>query len=92
MVALDLKVIGDKNILWMICGFMIFIRGTVLKDKTPESVIKGLHVAWCLDIGFPTVGFWADNKGEFKKKWMNFFDKMVLKKNAHLHFQCGQIG
>ena len=43
MVAVDLKVIGDKNILWMICGFTKFIRGVVLKDKTPESVIQELH-------------------------------------------------
>ena len=57
VVAVDLKVIGDKNILWMICGFTKFIRGIVLKDKTPESVIKGLHGAWCMDIGYPTVGF-----------------------------------
>ena len=50
----------------MVCGFTKFIRGIVLKDKTPESVIKGLYREWCLDIGFATVGFWADNKGEFK--------------------------
>ena len=66
VVTIDLKVVGDKNILWMICGFTKFIRGIVLNDKTPESVIKGLHGAWCLDIGFPTVGFWADNGGKFK--------------------------
>ena len=46
VVALDLKVIGDKNILWMIFGFAKFIRGIVLKDKTPETVIKGLHGYW----------------------------------------------
>ena len=80
MVAVDLKVIGDKNILWMICGFTKFIRGIFLKDKTPESVIKGLHGAWCLDIGFPTVGFWADNGGEFKNhKLEEFVNKMGIK-------------
>ena len=66
LVADDLKVVGDKNILWMNCGFTKFIRGVVVKDKTPDSVIKGLHRAWCLDIGLPTVGVWADNGGEFK--------------------------
>ena len=40
VVAVDLKVIGDKNILLMICRFTKFIRGIFLKDKTPESVIK----------------------------------------------------
>ena len=73
IVAVDLKVVGDKYILWMICGFTMFIRGIVLKDKTPESVIKGLHRAWCMDLGFPTVGFWADNGGEFKNSKMEEF-------------------
>ena len=55
VIAVDLKVVGDKYILWMICGFTKFIRGVILKDKTPESVIKGLHGAWCMDLRFPTV-------------------------------------
>ena len=77
VVAVDLKVVGDKNILWTICGFTIFIRGIVMKDKTPESVIKGLHGAWCLDIGFPTVGFWAYNGGEFRNyKMKEFVNKL----------------
>ena len=57
IVIVDLKVVGDKNILWMMCGITKLIRGIVLKDKTPESVIKGLHGAWCMDIGFPTMEF-----------------------------------
>ena len=63
VVAVDLKVVGDKYILWMICGFTKFIRGIVLKDKPPDNVIRGLHGAWCMDLGFPTVGFWADDGG-----------------------------
>jgi hypothetical protein len=50
----------------MICSFTKFIRGVVLKDKLPESIIKGLHGTWCMNLGFPTIGFWADNGGEFK--------------------------
>ena len=57
LVAVDLKVVGDKYILWMICGFTKFIRGIVLKDKTLDSVIRGLHGAWCMDLGFLTVVF-----------------------------------
>ena len=67
VVAMDLKVVGDKYILWKICRFTKFIRGIRLKNKTPESVIKGLHGAWCMDLGFTTVGFWAYNGGELKK-------------------------
>ena len=61
-------------------GLQKFIRGIVLKDKTTESVIKGLHGAWCLDVGFPTVSFWADNGGEFKNhKMEEFVNKMGIK-------------
>ena len=46
----------------------------------PESLIKGLHQAWCIDLGFPTVGFWADNGGEFKKsKIEEFINKLGIK-------------
>ena len=45
MVAVDLKVIGDKNILWMICGFTKFIREIVQKGETLESVKKEFHGA-----------------------------------------------
>ena len=80
MVAIDWKIVGDKNNLWMICGLTKFIRGIVLKDNTPKSVIKGLHGAWCLDIGFPTVGFWADNGGKFKNhKMEEFVNKLGIK-------------
>lgn len=66
VVAVDLKVVGDKYVLWMVFGFTQFIRGVVLKSKTPESVIRSMHGSWCKDLGFPMVGFWADNRGEFK--------------------------
>ena len=44
---------GNENILWRGCAFTKFI--------------KGIHEAWCLHVGYPTVGFWADNVGEFRK-------------------------
>ena len=37
-----------------------------LKDKKAESIIKSLHSGGCLKFGFTTVGFYADNRGEFR--------------------------
>ena len=80
MVSIDLKTIGDKYILWMICGFTKFARGVVLKNKTPETVMKALHGFWCMDLGFPTVGFWCNNGGEFRNyKMEEFVNKLGLK-------------
>ena len=42
-VSIDLKIVGDKYILWMVCTYTRFTHGRVLKDKNPESIIKGLH-------------------------------------------------
>ena len=62
-VAVDFKVIWDKYVLWMVCGFTKFIRGVVLKSKTPENVIKSFLGSWGIYLGLPMVGFWADYWG-----------------------------
>ena len=80
VVAIDLKIMGDENILWMVCAFTKFIKGIVIKDKNPETIIKGIHEAWCLDVGYPTIGFWADNGGEFRNmKMEEFVSKLGIK-------------
>ena len=43
IVAIDLKIIGDRYILWMICACTRFIQGRVLSDKKPESIVRALH-------------------------------------------------
>merc|ERR1712237_112131 len=73
IVSIDLKSIGKKYILWMICTFTKFIKGVVVNDKNPETIIKALHNAWCMDIGFPTTGWWCDNGGEFRNAKMEEF-------------------
>ena len=35
--------------------------------------MKAIHGNWCMDIGYPTVGFWADNGGEFRNYKMEEF-------------------
>ena len=61
IISIDLKIVGEKYILWMICGFTKFAKGIVLNNKNPDTIMKALHGAWCMDLGFPTVGFWCDN-------------------------------
>jgi len=56
-VAIDLKIAGDKYILWMVCAGTRFIQGRVMNDKNQESVVKALHRGWCLPYGYPIVGF-----------------------------------
>ena len=73
IVAMDVKVMGDKYILWMICACTRFIQGRVLNDKKPESIVKALHRGWCLPYGYPTIGFWSDNGGEFRNSKMEEF-------------------
>ena len=57
VVSFDLKCIKDKFILWMICSLTKFVKGLVVKNKKAETIVKALHGTWCLDLGFPTVGF-----------------------------------
>ena len=80
VVAIDLKSVGDRYILWMVCTFTKFVKGAVVTDKCPETVMKALHETWCMDLGFPTVGFWCDNGGEFRNlKMEEFVNKLRLK-------------
>ena len=37
VVAIDLKIVGNKNILWMVSAFTKFTKGVVIKDKDPET-------------------------------------------------------
>ena len=73
IVTIDLKVIGYRFIFWMVCTCTRFIQGKVLKDKKPESIVKALQRGWCLPYGYPTVGFWSDNGGEFRNATMEEF-------------------
>ena len=57
IMAVDLKMMEDKYILWTLCGFTKFIRGRVTSDKNPKSIINAIHEAWCMNVGYPTVEF-----------------------------------
>ena len=80
VVAVDLKMMEDKYILWMVCGFTKFIKGRVISDKNSKSIIKAIHEAWCMNIGYSRVGFRADIGGEFRNQKMEeYVNKLGIK-------------
>ena len=71
---------GEKYILWMVCACTRFVKGAVILNKELETIIRALHEEWCLDVGFPMVGFWSDNGGEFRNSKMEeFVSKLGLR-------------
>ena len=71
IVAIDLKQIGSKYILWIVCSFTRFISGVVITNKRMETVVDALNNGWNWRFGFPSIGFWADNGTEFKNDQLN---------------------
>ena len=65
VVTLDLKEFGSKYILWMIDSFTRFIQGKLISNKKAETIIDTINITWNLNIGFPLVGFVAENGREF---------------------------
>ena len=65
VITLDLKEFGSKYILWMIDSFSRFIVGKLLNNKKADTIIQAITDLWCMSLGFPLHGFFADNGGEF---------------------------
>ena len=65
IVTLDLKEFGNKYILWMIDSFTRFIQGKLLNNKKADTIIQALTDTWCMNVGFPSHRFFADNGGKF---------------------------
>ena len=61
IVTLDLKQFDGKNVLWAVDSFTRFIQGVVINNKKAETVVDALESVWCLRLGYPSRGFWADN-------------------------------
>ena len=57
IVVIDLKIVGERYILWMVDACTRLMQRRVLSDKNLESIIRALHRGWCLLYGYPTVGF-----------------------------------
>ena len=77
VVTLDLKEVGTKHVLWMVCAFSRLIKGIVLSSKAADEVVQGIHHGWCLQFGFPSQGFWADNGREFQNEKMESFSSQM---------------
>ena len=69
VVALDLKIRGDKIILYMVDLFTRYTLGVTIKSKHPEQVVKALIKTWIRYFGLME-GLMFDNGGEFSSEWM----------------------
>ena len=49
----------------MIDSFTRFIQGKLIPNKKADTIIQALTDSWCMNVGFPSQGFFADNGGEF---------------------------
>ena len=65
IVTLDLKEFGSKYILWIVENFTRFIQGKLIPNKKVDTIISALPDMWCMNLGFPTNGFFTDSGGEF---------------------------
>jgi len=70
VVTMDLKVHSDGNyILWMCDDATRLIRGEVIKNKEPETILAAMEKIWIngygMGPGMPEKYFMSDNGGEF---------------------------
>jgi hypothetical protein len=70
VVTMDLKCNSDGTyILWLVDDATRMIRGQVVKDKLPDTIIDALEKAWVngrgIGPGMPEKYFFCDNGGEF---------------------------
>ena len=75
VVSLDLKIFKKEEkkkeigILYLHDEFSKLIKGQVVNDKKPETIIKGIESKWIVGDGVgpghPSRGFFTDNGGEF---------------------------
>ena len=65
MVTLGLKEMGSKYILLMVDSFTKFIQGKLINNKKTETILDAINTAWNYNFGYPSVGYFADNGGEF---------------------------
>ena len=71
---------GKSYILWMVDAFSRTLFGAVMKDKKAETILEKLELMWINIDGFPLVGFYADNGGEFRNyKMEEFVSKIGIK-------------
>ena len=98
VVTLDLKVHSTSEyVLWCVDDATRFIRGEVIKDKRPETVLGALERAWIIGRGagpgLPEKYFFSDNGGEFVNETMvNFLQQAGIELKTTGSFSPQQNG
>ena len=62
---MDLKSMGNKYILWMICRFIKFMLGKFIPNKKADTTLEAMNSTLNCTVGFPSIGYFANNGGEF---------------------------
>ena len=74
VVSMDLKVHTDCYILWMVDEATRFIKGQVILNKRPETIIEAMNKLWIngdgAGPGMPEKYFYTDNGREFVNELM----------------------
>ena len=65
VVTLDFKDFQNKYTLWIIDSFLQFMVGKLLNNKKADTIIQAIMDNLCMNLGFPTIGFFTDNGREF---------------------------
>ena len=71
VVSLDLKEFKkeNKHVLYMVDEFSGYMKGEVINNKKPETIIKAFNKVWIEEgPGIPSKGTMTDNEGEFKNQ------------------------
>ena len=74
---MELKEFGSKYMHWMIDSFTRFIQEKVITNKKADTIIIALTDSWCMNVGFPLQGFFADNGGKFANIKLNELTSML---------------
>ena len=61
VVTLDVKEFSSKYVLWMVDIFTRFIQGKLITNKRADTIINAVNDGQCMNVGFPSVSFFADN-------------------------------
>jgi len=98
VVTMDLKVHSTTEyVLWLVNDAPRFIRGEVVKDKKPETILNALERAWIIGRGagpgLPEKYFFSDNGGEFVNETMtNFLQQAGIRLKTTGSFSPQQNG
>jgi hypothetical protein len=98
VVTMDLKVHSmTEYVLWLVDDATRLIRGEVIKDKRPETVLNALERAWIIGRGagpgLPERYFFSDNGGEFVNETMtNYLQQSGIRLKTTASFSPQQNG